>query len=769
LQFLLVVTEWNDARTPLSTFSHAGKTYQLIAFNDSAQLAAHTATPSAPSSNAKPILIPVNFDKKRNAHTSNGNGEVRNSVHEPPMRPASTSVLLHPSSSKGDVHVPTLPAIPVEMNTTPIASAHHYATAPSSPDAGRRSNSMLSSSGAFHGSVSDMQYSYSTDSDFAVAEGTYIVNPETGEVTASSGPSSSSSSSVLPNSLPSSVAPSPNINISTSATAGTGGSIIRYFMNDEVAKHRVRIQGESTVRTFSSILKVHHKLAQDFAVFMFDLAENRLRVLKDTTQMDGTQVYYVLENARIDDLYRKVEKRVKKDLAALGAQSGKTSTWNSDNNPLRVDFVPDTELYLTEAGRIGLCMCPGRKKKKAAHEWDRDLEKDLLRIRDHYKCDVVVSLVRRSELVELRIPTLLEEVEKMGMESIHFPIKDKWIPDSMAGVIRLVDTLVQRLKVGKTIVIHCNGGKGRSGTVAVACMVAMGKRVVQSIDVVRKARSGTIRNPVQVVYVKRFKTAFKSYLKKKQALIEARGGTMVKEDWEALADQVAQDAGTMGDGGGDSSDSESEMSETSNKKAEKAQEKARKEEEKAQEKAEKAQEKARKEEEKAQEKAEKAQEKARKEEEKAQEKARKEEKNNRKGEEKVASKKDKPNSAGTPQRGSAEIDPSTLASLAPVPIDPLLQSSSSQSHILESTTAETKAEVKTGSTTPDSKPKSTKPKKNEDKTNSEKIEKEKSVGQEKTELHVELGTPKATNRRKSAKKLPMPTGSEDVIASTGSD
>lgn len=200
----------------------------------------------------------------------------------------------------------------------------------------------------------------------------------------------------------------------------------------------------------------------------------------------------------------------------------------------------------------------------------------------------------------------------------------------MADLIRLVDALVTRLKNGKTLVIHCNGGKGRSGTVAVACMVAMGQRVDKSIDVVRKARSGTIRNPLQIVYVKRFKSAFKKYIKKKKALIEARGGStaMPKEEWDALAQQVAADAVLESSSSSESDANSMEGDRRSTRKykkdEEKAQEKARKEEEKASEKARKEEEKARREDEKAQERLMKDEEKARKEEEKASEKARKE-------------------------------------------------------------------------------------------------------------------------------------------------
>lgn len=42
----------------------------------------------------------------------------------------------------------------------------------------------------------------------------------------------------------------------------------------------------------------------------------------------------------------------------------------------------------------------------------------------------------------------------------------------------------------------------------VACLVALGRKVPAAIDVVRAARQGTIRNPLQIVYVKRFKTVW---------------------------------------------------------------------------------------------------------------------------------------------------------------------------------------------------------------------------------------------------------------------
>jgi len=188
---------------------------------------------------------------------------------------------------------------------------------------------------------------------------------------------------------------------------------------------------------------------------------------------------------------------------------------------------------MSSAGRLGLCMAPGRTKKKPQHDWARDLSKDLDRIRDHYKCDILVTLVRFPELRAIHTPNLFDETEIRGMDSIHFPIKDKYVPSSMEQFMVLIDTIIDKLKEGKCVVVHCNGGKGRSGTVLVATLVALGRKVQQAIEVVRKARSGTIQNPLQIAYVKNFKTSwrkFKKHLLKEQEKRNERKGTHQPDD-----------------------------------------------------------------------------------------------------------------------------------------------------------------------------------------------------------------------------------------------
>jgi len=214
-------------------------------------------------------------------------------------------------------------------------------------------------------------------------------------------------------------------------------------------------------------------------------------------------------NIALEKYPKKVKKDTKVALARKTQQQHGKPIYTSDNFPLEVDFVPESELYLPELGAIGLCMAPGRSKNKKKHEWKRDLGKDLDRIKETYHCDVFVSLVQHQELIDVLIPTLFEEVRIRGMELIHFPIKDKWIPNSMPKLIDLVELIILRLKERKTVVVHCNGGKGRSGTLLVATLAGLGKKVDNAIKVVRKTRSGTIKNPVQIAYLRRFKIAWK--------------------------------------------------------------------------------------------------------------------------------------------------------------------------------------------------------------------------------------------------------------------
>lgn len=57
--------------------------------------------------------------------------------------------------------------------------------------------------------------------------------------------------------------------------------------------------------------------------------------------------------------------------------------------------------------------------------------------------------------------------------SLHFEVRDKWIPDRTSSFVQqLVLPLAAALMEGKKVLVHCNGGKGRTGTAVAAVLMS---------------------------------------------------------------------------------------------------------------------------------------------------------------------------------------------------------------------------------------------------------------------------------------------------------
>ncbi len=146
---------------------------------------------------------------------------------------------------------------------------------------------------------------------------------------------------------------------------------------------------------------------------------------------------------------------------------------------------------------IGMCFAPGRRKGRQ----QRDLVADLTRIASEYKATDLVSLLAERELTRMQIHELPVAASTGGLQRHRLDWRDKFIPDSLAEFKDLIMALASRIRSGARVVVHCNGGKGRTG-LTVTCMVHVltGQPIGTCIDLVRQARPGTIRNPLQILY-----------------------------------------------------------------------------------------------------------------------------------------------------------------------------------------------------------------------------------------------------------------------------
>jgi len=177
----------------------------------------------------------------------------------------------------------------------------------------------------------------------------------------------------------------------------------------------------------------------------------------------------------------------------------------SETSPIYVDFLEPGDTGLS--GRIGLTIAPG--KNDGLYRWGRDLDADLQRLRDEYRCDLLVSLMEAHEYVFLGIADLFDRARALGIDTVHFPIVDVDAPkpDEMPVFSKLVEQILTTARAGKTVVIHCRGGLGRSGTVAAACLVALGHQPADAIERVRSARPGAVESSTQERWVHSYSEA----------------------------------------------------------------------------------------------------------------------------------------------------------------------------------------------------------------------------------------------------------------------
>ena len=172
----------------------------------------------------------------------------------------------------------------------------------------------------------------------------------------------------------------------------------------------------------------------------------------------------------------------------------------SETHPLYVDFIPLENWNIT--GRIGLTFTPGKCHPSIKGNWKRDLEKDIERLKNYWYTDFLVSLIEEHEFHYLQIPTLLDSVKEKGIEVIWFPIQDQSIPALMTDFHKVVAKINDLVKSGRTVVVHCMGGLGRTGLVVAGCLVSLlNISPEEAVILTRKVREGAIQTSEQKEYI----------------------------------------------------------------------------------------------------------------------------------------------------------------------------------------------------------------------------------------------------------------------------
>lgn len=176
----------------------------------------------------------------------------------------------------------------------------------------------------------------------------------------------------------------------------------------------------------------------------------------------------------------------------------------STTNPIDVAWAPAP----APVERLGMTFAPGKKQASSSSgPWDRDLAQDLRRLRHVYHADTLVSLLEDRELEALGIADLVAAARVAGIALIRFPIPDGSVPVSLPDARALIRDLVRELQDARTVVVHCIGGHlGRAGLVVACMLAALGASTEDALAGIVAARPGTVENPAQEDFVRRFGT-----------------------------------------------------------------------------------------------------------------------------------------------------------------------------------------------------------------------------------------------------------------------
>lgn len=179
--------------------------------------------------------------------------------------------------------------------------------------------------------------------------------------------------------------------------------------------------------------------------------------------------------------------------------TGSMAWKTSKSDPLRIDSVavPGT------GARIGITLCPGKTQPGGRHgAWRRDLDTDLAAIKA-WGATTLISLIEDHEFEALGIKALPARATAQGLEWRHWPIRDNDIPDQHFHNrwTEESETVLSQLQAGQSLVLHCMGGLGRTGTVAALMLCEFGLTPDEAVRRVRVARPGTIETAAQLDYV----------------------------------------------------------------------------------------------------------------------------------------------------------------------------------------------------------------------------------------------------------------------------
>lgn len=152
--------------------------------------------------------------------------------------------------------------------------------------------------------------------------------------------------------------------------------------------------------------------------------------------------------------------------------------------PFTIATVP-----LAGGGRLGISQIPGR-----SGEYVSDLKAIAA-----WGADAVVSTTDQVEMEARGCSDLGLRLRSMKIDWFHLPVRDFGGPAGQGkdGWSELSPRLHEILGRGGAVLVHCHGGHGRSGMVALRLLVERGEDPETALRRIRAVRPGAVQTEAQ--------------------------------------------------------------------------------------------------------------------------------------------------------------------------------------------------------------------------------------------------------------------------------
>lgn len=199
---------------------------------------------------------------------------------------------------------------------------------------------------------------------------------------------------------------------------------------------------------------------------------------------------------------QRTPKPLRSDYSPFGRSvaAGPDRVMTSETHPLEVNWFGFDHRWIE--GDVGMTFAPGKhaSSQTMGARWERSLGADLARL-VAMGCTHLVTLMEEFELGKHKMHDFADRVRAAGITLIRFPIQDLGTPGSLTATNDLVKSILRLARQGSKVVIHCLGGKGRTGLIGACILCQLGYDPTNAIRVTRKVRANTIETAAQERYI----------------------------------------------------------------------------------------------------------------------------------------------------------------------------------------------------------------------------------------------------------------------------